>query len=407
MSTQPGFIAVLFDVPFPTSVPNGSYLSFDPVKTLAVVTLTLREGSRAFFRNRPVIGPTSFQELQQAWQEPQRPRADYSYVAVNRLHDGRDKTTLNVHSGTNGGYAECKYYTEVAVTYLSDDINEISINGVVLPRACEILNPFLDKYRLLNEDYRVSSISLERNFYFATCHTSPLKDDELKLSVSELFDRLQQPRTFLTQLGHGAANILRSNSFELLGPRETMTGAIADLFSNFVMEEFELPLSYDLVLDALAYLQRYRNYRFAIVQAETAVEVHVRSLLLKLMLRYGKSESEAEDMIENDGKYWGVKSKIRRLDDWTAKYATDQSVAFTPFVDSVLYRRWDSDLYGRRNSAVHAGAGGFSYDDASRAIGIAKECIASFEASIPGLQNRIRLNPSMSAFRLNPGEVMF
>ena len=163
MSTQPGFIAVLFDVPFPTSVPNGSYLSFDPVKTLAVVTLTLREGSRAFFRNRPVIGPTSFQELQQAWQEPQRPRADYSYVAVNRLHDGRDKTTLNVHSGTNGGYAECKYYTEVAVTYLSDDINEISINGVVLPRACEILNPFLDKYRLLNEDYRVSSISLERN----------------------------------------------------------------------------------------------------------------------------------------------------------------------------------------------------------------------------------------------------
>jgi len=87
------------------------------------------------------------------------------------------------------------------------------------------------------------------------------------------------------------------------------------------------PLSYDLVLDALAYLQRYRNYRFAIVQAETAVEVHVRSLLLKLMLRYGKSESEAEDMIENDGKYWGVKSKIRRLDDWTAKYATDQSVA--------------------------------------------------------------------------------
>jgi len=66
------------------------------------------------------------------------------------------------------------------------------------------------------------------------------------------------------------------------------------------------------------------------------------------MLRYGKSESEAEDMIENDGKYWGVKSKIRRLDDWTAKYATDQSVAFTPFVDSVLYRRWDSDLYGRR-----------------------------------------------------------
>src|SRR5271166_3400754 len=126
LSKQPGFIAVIFDVPFPTSVPNGSYISFDPVKTIAVVTLTLREGSRAFFRNRPLVGPTSFQELHQAWQEPQRPRADYSYVAVNQLHDGRKKTTLNIHAGTSGGYAECKYYTEVTITYLADDIDDIN-----------------------------------------------------------------------------------------------------------------------------------------------------------------------------------------------------------------------------------------------------------------------------------------
>jgi hypothetical protein len=90
---------VFFDVPFPTSIPNGTYWTFDPVKQIAAITVTLREGSRAFFRNRPIVGPTSFRELQNAWQEGQRPRDSYDYVAVNKLKDGRDKATLNIHSG--------------------------------------------------------------------------------------------------------------------------------------------------------------------------------------------------------------------------------------------------------------------------------------------------------------------
>jgi hypothetical protein len=36
----PGFIAVLFDVPFPISIPNGSYISHDPKKGIAAVTST-------------------------------------------------------------------------------------------------------------------------------------------------------------------------------------------------------------------------------------------------------------------------------------------------------------------------------------------------------------------------------
>ena len=97
--------------------------------------------------------------------------------------------------------------SEVAVTYLTDDINDINKEGDVFPRACQTINLFLDKYRLLNEDYRVSAVSLERNFYFATCHTSALRDDELNLSVPELFDRLQAPRTFLA-LSSGTAQLI-------------------------------------------------------------------------------------------------------------------------------------------------------------------------------------------------------
>src|SRR5438105_12454537 len=167
----PGFVAVFFDIPFPLSVANGAYLTYDPIKEIACIEVTLREGSRAFFRNRPITVPTSFENLRTAAQDYERPRDEYSYMATSVLHDGTRKATLNVHTGADGGYMESKYYSEVCVTFLTDNI---STTEGVFDRVCKILNPFLDKYRLLNEDYRVTRVSLEQNFYLGSCHTSPL-----------------------------------------------------------------------------------------------------------------------------------------------------------------------------------------------------------------------------------------
>lgn len=143
------------------------------------------------------------------------------------------------------------------------------------------------------------------------------------------------------------------------------------------------------------------------MQAETAVEVHVRSLLVKLMVHSGMTEADADGKIDTDDGYWGVKKKIKRLDDWTAKYCTTLGTPSTSLVGSKIWQDWDAELYSRRNAAVHAGASSFTYEQALRAIGIAKEFIVTVEAKVPGLQNRIQLNPSMSNFRINAGEVMF
>jgi len=404
---SPGFVVAIFDIPFPISVPNGAYYAYDPVKGLGCVEVALREGSRAFFRNRPIIGPTSFGELLQAARELERPRADRSYLAVSNLRDGTQKATLNIHTGRDGGYAECKYYSQVTVTFLVDDVQAISQETDVLKRAFDILNPFLDKYKILNEDYRVGHVSRERNFYFAACHTSPLTDSELTLTPHQLFDRLSQPRTFFTELGHGAMNILRTNSFELLGPRSPLDGPALAFFEQFVQERYELPLSYQLLIEAIAYLQRLRDYRLAILNAETAFEVYVVSRLQDLMVDSGMPSQQVSTLIENDQSYWGIKRKIRQLDDWTQRYCTRNSLAFTPFMNSSLYNRWTSDLYRHRNAGVHAGSAGFSYAEASAGIAIAKECIVSLEARIPTIADRIQINPSMLGFRDNAGEVMF
>jgi hypothetical protein len=180
--SQRGFVAPIFDILFPVSIPNGAYYAYDPVKGVACVELSMCEGSRAFFRNRPIQGPTSFDQLQQAVCELERPRANRSYLAVSRLNDGTGKATLNTHTGRDGGYAECKYYSQVTVTFLVDSLHTLSQESDMLKRAFDILNPFLDKYKILNEDYRIGRVSRERNSYFATYHTSPLTESESLLT---------------------------------------------------------------------------------------------------------------------------------------------------------------------------------------------------------------------------------
>jgi hypothetical protein len=202
--TGPGFLTVILDIPFSLAIPNGCYAVFDPVKAIAIVQATLREGSRTFFRNAPIIGPTSFNDLRNKAREFERPREEYSYVVTSRLTDGRQKATLNIHCGADGGFAETKYYSEIQVTFLEDDLGVIGRrDDYVLQRATDILNSFLDKYRLFAEDYRVGRVSADRNFYLASCHSSPLSADERALTAAQLFAGLSKGRVFHHRLGQG------------------------------------------------------------------------------------------------------------------------------------------------------------------------------------------------------------
>ena len=234
-------------------------------------------------------------------------RQDHSYLAVNKLSDGREKSTLEVNSGVDGGVFQNVNTIQVCVTFLADNLHAISQGNGVLDRVCSILNPFLDKYRVLSEDYRLSRVSLQRNFYFAVYHTSTLSPEEQKLTPAALLMICKGARTFQYVLGNGAANILRMNSFELLSPRAPRYCQYSHFSINSSRKNMVRTLSYELILDAIGCLQRTRDYRLAIVHAETAVEVH--SLLLRLlMLHYGMIGTDADNMIDNDQRsYWGVK----------------------------------------------------------------------------------------------------
>ena len=408
MPQGPGFITVILDIPFSLALPNGQYTVFDPVKGMAIVQPMMKEGSRTFFRDTPITGPTSFDDLKRKAQEYERPRLAHSYVVVSRLTDGTQKATLNIHSGAGGGFAETKYYTEVQVTFLEDDLGVLGRqNGSVLQRTTDILNRFLDKYRLFTEDYRVGRVSSERNFYFAMCHTSPLTAEERTLTTLQLFATLSHGRTFLHQLGHGGGNILRQHSLEHLGPRSQLATEALLTLTQFLQTDYEMPLSYDLIMEAYRSLQLGRDYKLTIVHAATAVEVHVLHLLHGVLVASGDTPADAWAKLENDPEYEGVSKRLKRLETHTKSYCEQNGQPYAPFVGGALYDRWKRIVAGKRNRAVHAGVAGFTWNEAAEVIATAKEAIIFLDQCIPALSNYFQLSPDVRGIRESAGGILF
>jgi hypothetical protein len=380
----------------------------DLVRGIAVVQSTLREGSRAFFRNTPIVGPTSFNDLRNKARDFERPRQGYGYLLTSQLTNGTQKATLNIDSGKNGGFAETKYYSEVQITFLEEDLGVLGRKDEdLLQRATGILNPFLDKYRLFAEDYRVARVSGERNFYFAACHSSALTPEEKGLTATQLFASLSAGRTFLHQLGHGGANILRPNSFDRLGPRTEVVGPALETLAKLLQLEYEMPLSYDLIMQAIRCLQMERDFKLAIVHAATAVEVHVLHLLHSLRVALGSSAPDAWSLLENDREYEGATARLKKLESHTKVYSERNGVSYKQFVGSVLYEKWRDTLAHKRNRAVHAGVASFTWSEAAEAIGIAKESIVFVDQRVPALANSIQLNPSGANLGDGAGGILF
>jgi hypothetical protein len=406
--TGPGFITLILDVPFAIALPNGAYRVFDSIKTHAVVQTTLREGSRTFFRNEPIIGPTSFTDLNDRAREYQRPQADYSYLLTSRLSNGTEKATLNIYTGRNGGFAETKCYSEIQVTFLEDDLSVVGKkDNYVLGRAADIVNAFLDKYRLLTEDYRISRIAADRHFYFASCHSSPLAPAELGMTSAELVDGLAKGRAFIHQLGHGGANILRTNSLDHLGPRSEVSGTELQGLITFIQTAYEMPLSYDLVMQALRSLQIERDAKLAIVHAATAVEVHVMHLLHNLLVSLGQTASEAWNVLETQPDYEGVSKRLTKLDSHSKIYCDTNGLPWSQFKGGNLFNRWQNTLALKRNRAVHAGVSSFTWREGVEAIGVAKETIRFLDQRVSSLSNKVQLTASVANLNEAAGGVLF
>ncbi len=168
-----------------------------------------------------------------------------------------------------------------------------------------------------------------------------------------------------------------------------------------------MPLSYDLILQALRSLQVERDFKLAIVHAATAVEVHVLHLLHGLLVALGRSPADAWNVLENDPDYEGVSKRLNRLDAHGKTYCDQNGLPWTQFKGGNLYNRWKDILAHKRNRAVHAGVASFTWKEGIEAIGIAKETIIFLDQRVPTLANPVQLNPSVAGIQESAGGILF
>jgi len=396
MSPTPGFLTVIVDLPFLLGLPNDTYPIHDPIKEIALIQTIKREGSRAFFRNTPITGPTPFADLEMKAREFARLQQPYSYIITSQFPDGGQHATLNVHTGNSGGFAEAKPYTELHLTFLDNDLTKTLKNeGGIMDRAGPLLNAFLDKYRLVSQDYRASRVGDGKNFYLATVHTSTLQEDEREIPARELIQRLfRQPRTFHAEIGRGAVNILGVNSATGLLPNDLDPTLLPPL-RRLLGTEYTLLLSYDLLLEAHRALQLTKDYKLAIVHAATAVEAHVLHLLYETLMLQGSTPSNALNILDNDPDYSGMKNRLQRLDRHTKDYANGK-LPYTAFLGTTRRTDWDDRVNKPRNRAMHAGYSGFTWHDAKDSIVTATRTIIFLDNRIPALAHPIQLTPPTS-----------
>jgi hypothetical protein len=174
-----------------------------------------------------------------------------------------------------------------------------------------------------------------------------------------------------------------------------------------VRTDYEMPLSYDLIMEAYRSLQLDRDYKLTIVHAATAVEVHVLHLLHGVLVALGATAADAWATLENDPEYEGVTKRLKRLESHTKSYCGQNALAYAPFVGGALYERWKTIVAGKRNRAVHAGVAGFTWNEAAEAIAIAKESIIFLDQRIPALSNYFRLSPDVRGIREGAGGILF
>jgi hypothetical protein len=149
--------------------------------------------------------------------EPQR------YLITGVLHDGRELASLNVLTGTNGGFNEAKFFCQVDVCLIVEETQAILDNSEqanrVVARAIDIVNRFLDKYTLFSGDVRVQNVAMEKNLYVAQIVVSDPVHEDAARSNRQMIESLSAGRVFRGRPGLGPVNHIRLNTWDALGPR--------------------------------------------------------------------------------------------------------------------------------------------------------------------------------------------
>lgn len=396
------------DLPFYLRLPSEIVLTWDPKFGVAAILPMQRFGEVAFSRSisRFDLGERlDPRRLLDSLAPPVDGPGRYNYTLTSASSKtGEEVPTLHIDTGPDGGFAELRGYTEIAVFVVVEQGQALSDSSKA--RALEVLNHFLDSYRLVTQDPYVHGIDTELHPYLVDYGVGTLPEHLASRPARKIFTHIGEA-AFPKEIGEGRVIKLRTSFIESVFSGPTLPDKQLRAIFGVARTSYRMPLHYELVFTAQTELKR-RNYHVAILEAETAFEVCVASALLQTAIAIGRSRDEVLQDMEDPRKLGLVSQRLRELDRVVAQYRVGKGLAAaTPFCGSRAHTRWRADLYDLRNSIIHEAWRMATFQVAKAGIAACKAAMKQIEDRAPAVANRIQIDPGVDHLVETPGRLSF
>jgi hypothetical protein len=394
---KPGFIKIIFDYPFHLGVPNAFFpIRLDDDKNkIALIGITTREGMQTFdkgklIRNNPIEGKTDL-KFEDAGLETK---------GVELCGFGEDNQPLfYVIASKHGKSIYPWFFSEVEIifpvnhiyTAWSDSTNSRHINDL----SMQFFNKFLLAYRNASQDVFNKFLSESEDFAsYKTLYISEFSEEEKKKSYDKLIlpdlirKRSFKPYPMKTDMKETDIPLIETKICPLF-----MTNAKKKMIKPEQIEPlimggagvFGIQIFNQILLSGMERYAMDKDYRIAILEFDTAVEVAVMFFLVTTLIKLGKSDLEINKLFDEEDKdarelqrkrrgYLTTHSKIKRLDEHFSKLRGERKLSNINIYKSSECNDWNLLVRKKRNAIVHAWEY-FKKDDCEKAFNAAQKFI--------------------------------
>jgi|GEM_PF-6234201 len=395
-------LASRFDLPFYLRLPGGIILTWDPEDIAAAILPRQRLGQVSFSKTTSLVPEANLLDAPAA---PPYETPAHRVLMTCQTKGYGEVPTLHIDTSQAGGFTELRPYTEVTVFLaVSDESQAREARQKV--RVTKILNHFLAMYRLVTQDPWVISIDPELDLYLIDNAIGTVPEHLRQAPADQVLLGLNSVQ-FATDIGDRRQYTYRLNTLEDLHPGKVLEKQYLHTFVGMLRIPYELPLHYDLILTAQVQLKR-RQYRIAVLEAETAFEVYIADLLMRLKVSRGEERTQILVDMEDPRRLGLLAQRLRAVDAAATLHVAAKGLpAWVPFVSSPVHREWREALYDLRNHVVHGGHRQVTFDDAKRGVVAGKSAIKYFEDALPDQANRIQIYAGGDHLQNTAGRLRF
>lgn len=400
---KPGLLRFVFDYPYHIGVPAGSYLVRLKADAIGVIKISGREGIQSYDKSlnqRPRLEDNEEPELI-AVEGDQR-----SGRVIMTTNNGAAIYTI---AGEKGKSIYPWYFSSVEIIFAVNDVYasiETESNAIEARRLMQgFFNKFLHCYRHSSADTFTRILSEESDLsLYVLLYINEFSDEEIKGGflgdVLTNFEKLDSRKfkPYPVQGVRGKEDIVPIIEGRHTSPftstdikKSIIDGGKLNNIKNNCYALDEMPSYRKMFLSGLEKIALDSDYKSAIINFDTAVEMAVASIITEALRRKGKTEQEIEDLFDEsvsasyqlqDKGYLTTMRRMKRLEEAINEVRDQNGMANLVLKNTIEYKDWDEKVRKKRNKIVHAGR---TYNEAE-----AKDAFIAGQKFILFLENEER-----------------